>query len=134
MKRLIAVVLIVSMIFTTGGFATLADSVDFVIETTKNESVETTTSHKYYDEPTSTDYTEEPEEPEVDETTVLSDADAEQNFDGEDLLLPLLFLKKQQLTQVKNQLLLLLFLKRQQLMQVKNRLLLLLFQKKQQLM
>ena len=84
MKRLIAVVLIVSMIFTTGGFATLADSVDFVIETTKNESVETTTSHKYYDEPTSTDYTEEPEEPEVDETTVLSDADAEQNFDGEE--------------------------------------------------
>ena len=49
MKRLIAVVLIVSMIFTTGGFATLADSVDLVVETTKRESVETT-PHKYYDD------------------------------------------------------------------------------------
>ena len=49
MKRLIAVVLIVSMIFTTGGFATLADSVSDVVETMKRESVETT-PHKYYDD------------------------------------------------------------------------------------
>ena len=82
MKKLVAVVLIVSMIFTTGGFAVLADSISDVIETTKNESVETTTSHKYYDEPSSTGYTEEPEEPEDDETTILSDA--EQNFDGKE--------------------------------------------------
>ena len=49
MKRLIAVVLIVSMIFTTGGFATLADSVSDVVETTRREDAESK-PHKYYDD------------------------------------------------------------------------------------
>ncbi len=49
MKRLVAVVLIVSMIFTTGGFATLADSISDVVETTRRENVESK-PHKYYDD------------------------------------------------------------------------------------
>ncbi|MBR4315295.1 MAG: hypothetical protein IKP66_10340 [Lachnospiraceae bacterium] len=88
MKRLVAVVLIVSMIFTTGGFATLADSVSDVIETSESGKIsQAELSHKYYDdlvgasddEPSSNEYTEEPE---VDETTASSDE--EQDFDGEE--------------------------------------------------
>ena len=51
LRKLVAIILIVSMIITTGGFATLADSISDVIETTKNESAdETDLSHKYYDD------------------------------------------------------------------------------------
>lgn len=51
MKKIIAIILMVSMIFTTGGFAVLAESISDVID--KSESVgenPTELSHKYYDE------------------------------------------------------------------------------------
>ena len=49
MKRIISIVLIVSMIFTMGGFATLADSISDVIETT-NMIDDTDIIHKYHDD------------------------------------------------------------------------------------
>ena len=39
-KKIVSVLLIVSMIFTTGGFATLADSISDVVETTRREDAE----------------------------------------------------------------------------------------------
>ncbi|MBP3201011.1 MAG: hypothetical protein J6M39_05140, partial [Lachnospiraceae bacterium] len=48
-KKIVSVVLIVSMVFTTGGFATLADSVSNVVETTRREDAESK-PHKYYDD------------------------------------------------------------------------------------
>ena len=49
MKKIVSIILIVSMIFTTSGFATLADSVSDVIETT-NMIDDTDIIHKYHDD------------------------------------------------------------------------------------
>ena len=49
-KRLVAITLIVSMIFTMGGFVTFAESISDVVETSKNEAADSKElSHKYYD-------------------------------------------------------------------------------------
>ena len=50
MKRLVAIVLIVSMIFTTGGFAALADSISDVAMAAKLSESSNDISHKYYDD------------------------------------------------------------------------------------
>ena len=51
LRKLVAIVLIVSMIFTMGGFVTLAESVSDVVESSKDESEDKSDiSHKYYDD------------------------------------------------------------------------------------
>ena len=51
LRKLVAIVLIVSMIFTMGGFVTLAESISDVVESSKDESEDKSDlSHKYYDD------------------------------------------------------------------------------------
>lgn len=51
LKKLIAIVLIIAMTFSTGGFASLADSISQVVNESKSETVsQKELSHKYYDE------------------------------------------------------------------------------------
>ena len=49
MRKVIVAVLIVSMILTTGGFVTLADSVDVVVSTCQNENIEEETNNNFDD-------------------------------------------------------------------------------------
>lgn len=51
LRKLAAIVLMVSIIFTMGGFATLAESISDVVESSKDESEDKSDlSHKYYDD------------------------------------------------------------------------------------
>ena len=49
-RKLITIVLIISMILSTGGFTVLADSIDSIVENTKKNDDKENISHKYYDE------------------------------------------------------------------------------------
>ena len=63
-RKVLASILIISMVSTTGGFVTLADSISDIVETFESES-STELSHKYYDEITG----ETLDESEADEPT-----------------------------------------------------------------
>lgn len=50
-KKFVSIVLIVSMLFTTSGMATFADSIGEIIETNEKENInKDNISYKYYDD------------------------------------------------------------------------------------
>ena len=56
-RRLVSVVLIISLIFTTGGFTAFADSISNVVDTNKCKLIDPTElSHKYYDDTVGASY------------------------------------------------------------------------------
>ncbi len=88
MKKIVSILLIVSMILTTGGFSALADSVSDGVETTQNENIdETELSHKSLDDVVETSSDEEAVEEKINDSVLatISDIDEEdeENYTGE---------------------------------------------------